>query len=311
MTQTKTPVQSIPKYQLGQFYPVHRAAPGQVDFGYNNLDTHLRIADFELYCSEGLAQSMGPLKSAFYRVGLTLRGSCDVQLGLEHYTHRSGTVNCTFPDQVFSKSNLSDDLFGYYMLFNPGFLDELIPDSRVPEEFPFFNYTGVPFFQLEPETVNRAVHCIFRINEELRLNKQGKLTAIKMHLYLFLLELKRSYEQQQLGNDSASSEGTVLVSRFRKLVSKHFLQQQQVAGYAAMLFITPNHLNRVVKEITGKTASDSIAEMMLQEAKALLKYTDLPAAEIAYHLRFSDPSSFNRFFKKHAGLTPLAYRTHA
>lgn len=27
---------------------------------------------------------MGPLRCEFYRIGLTIRGTCDVQLGLEH-----------------------------------------------------------------------------------------------------------------------------------------------------------------------------------------------------------------------------------
>ena len=64
----------------------------------------------------------------------------------------------------------------------------------------------------------------------------------------------------------------------------------------------------MVKEVSGRTASDHIAEMVLQEAKILLNHTDLSAAEIAYRLRFSEPSSFNRFFRKGSGHTPLEYR---
>jgi AraC-like DNA-binding protein len=308
MASTNNAVREIPHYGLDQFQPIHRDGSGSQAFGYNRMDQRLRVPGFELYSSEGLAKSMGPLKSSFYRVGLTLRGSCNVQLGLEQYTHQPGTVNCTFPNQVFSKFNLSDDLFGYYILFNPGFLDELVPDSRMPGEFPFFDFAGVPFFRLEPDTVSRVVRLLYCMNDELQLDKPGKTKAIRLYLYLLLLEMKRSYEAQLPGTDHVQPENSVLVSRFRKLVSRHFLQYQQVADYAGMLHITPNHLNRVVKEITGKTASDSITEMMMQEAKALLQYTTQSAAEIAYHLLFSDPSSFNRFFKKQAGITPLAYR---
>src|SRR5579859_7100046 len=118
----------IPRYKLDEGYQViHRIAGTPGAFGYNNLATSLRIPDFELYCSEGLRPAIGPLRSEFYRIGLTMRGHCDVQVGLEYYRHQPGTVNCTIPNQLFSKSNLSTDIFGYYILFNPGFLDELIP----------------------------------------------------------------------------------------------------------------------------------------------------------------------------------------
>src|SRR5207248_10168728 len=62
----------------------------------------------------------------------------------------------------------------------------------------------------------------------------------------------------------------------------------------ALPIFTPNHLNRTVKEVSGRTASSHIAEMLLHEAKVLLKYTNLSVAEIAYRLQFSEPSSFNR-----------------
>jgi AraC-like DNA-binding protein len=39
-----------------------------------------------------------------------------------------------------------------------------------------------------------------------------------------------------------------------------------------------------------------------------LQYTDLPVAEIAWRLQFSEPSSFHRFFKKGTGKTPVEYK---
>jgi AraC-like DNA-binding protein len=84
-----------------------------------------------------------------------------------------------------------------------------------------------------------------------------------------------------------------------------------VTDYADLLSVTANHLNRTVKEVTGKTASESISEMLVQEAKAILKYTDASIAEIAYKFNFSEPASFNRFFKKMTGDTPMAFRKNA
>jgi AraC-like DNA-binding protein len=303
--------QEIPQYKLDDHYiSVHRKQEPVSTFGYSQLDSRLRIKDFELYSSEGLTSSIGPLRSEFYRIGLTLRGSCDVQLGLEHYKHEPGTVNCTYPNQIFSKSNISSDAFGYYLMFNPPFLEPLVPAGRIVEEFPFFHYAGTAFFQMGA-AVGRMEELLLRINDELWEDRAEKVTVIRLHLYLMMLEMKRSYKDQGLGSYEGIPESTALVVRFRKLVGQHYLEKQQVADYANLLYVTPNHLNRTIKDVTGRTASAHISEMILLEAKSLLLYTDLSMSEIAWRLRFSEPSSFHRFFKKETDHTPLEYRSSA
>jgi len=39
-----------------------------------------------------------------------------------------------------------------------------------------------------------------------------------------------------------------------------------------------------------------------------LRYTNLSVAEIGYAIGFSDPAYFSRFFTRHAGCSPRAYR---
>jgi AraC family transcriptional regulator, transcriptional activator of pobA len=302
-------VKQIPQYHLDERHrPLHRAEGEFSPFGNNVPDPGNRVSDFELYSSDGLRmQPMGPFRCDFYRIGLVLRGSCHLQMGLEHFFQTPGTVNCSFPNQVFSKKEISPDIFGYYVLFNPGFLEDLVPDARMAEEFPFFSYSGTPFFSLEVSAIQQAEDLLWHIDSELHTDKAGREKAIRLYLYLLLLALKRSYREQSTG----VTETTALVTRFRKLVGEFYLTRQRVGDYAALLHMTPNHLNRIVKEVSGRTASDHIAEMILQEAKILLSNTDLSAAEIAYRLLFSEPSSFNRFFRKGAGLTPLQYRVMA
>jgi AraC family transcriptional activator of pobA len=302
-------MKEIPQYHLDERHrPLHREEGPFIPFGNNVPGAVNRVSDFELYSSDGLRmQPMGPFRCDFYRIGLVLRGSCHLQMGLEHFVQTPGTVNCSFPNQVFSKTEISPEIFGYYVLFNPGFLDDVIADARIAEEFPFFSYSGTPFFQLETTAVRQSEDLLRHMDAELHTNKAGREKAIRLYLYLLLLELKRSYRDQSIG----VAETVALVMRFRKLVGEHYLTLQRVADYAAMLHVTPNHLNRIVKEVTGRTASDHIAEMVMQEAKILLNHTDLSAAEIAYRLRFSEPSSFNRFFRKGSGRTPLEYRMMA
>jgi len=305
----KTSLKNIPHYNLKNFRRIHRQDEVATSFGYNKLDVSYRVDGFELYSSEGLVSAVGPLKSEFYRMSITVTGTLDMQIGLDQYKHQPRTVSFTFPNQIFSKNNISEDASGYYILFDADFLNDIIPSVAIGEDFPFYNILGTPVFRLSEEELKNILSLLMNINSELQQKKSGREKAIKMYLYLLLLEAKRSYERQGIGNsDKHTFDSYKLTGRFTKLVAQHYLDKRQVSDYAQLLGVSANHLNKTVKENLGRTASECIREMLLQEAKSLLRYSDNSVSEIAYRLDFSDPASFNRFFKSMTNDTPLMFR---
>lgn len=304
----KTSAHTIPTYQLDPSHKEHhRDTSINISFGYHQLPSHLHIPGFEIYSTEGMKSSYGPAKSSFYRVGIMLQGSLDMQIGLEQFHVKPGSLNFSIPGQVHSKWNISPDTFGYYILFDGSFLETLIPPGQISQEFPFYSYTGTQLLCCNATEIEELTALFQQINKEAQQEKSGRITAVRMYLYLLLLTAKRSYEKQGLEKASVDA-GTNLVTSFHKLVSQHFLELRQVSDYASLLHVTPNHLNRIIKNKTGKTASEAIDEMLVQEAKVLLRNTTLSAAEIAYQLDFSEPAAFSHFFKKLTDQTPLSYR---
>ena len=79
-------------------------------------------------------------------------------------------------------------------------------------------------------------------------------------------------------------------------------------AFADKLAVHVNHLNRSVKQVTGKSTTTHISERIVTEAKALLQYTNWTVAEIAYALGFDYPTYFNNFFKKMTGSSPTSFR---
>ena len=78
--------------------------------------------------------------------------------------------------------------------------------------------------------------------------------------------------------------------------------------FADRLAVHVNHLNRSVKEVTGKPTTAYLADRYVSEAKVLLQQTDWSVSEIADSLGFEYATYFQRFFKKHTGTTPLTFR---
>jgi AraC-like DNA-binding protein len=305
----KTTQNNVPIYHLDPLHKVHhRDTQTNSAFGYQQLPAHQHIPGFEIYSTAGMSDSYGPAKSNFYRVGILLEGSLEMQIGLEHFHAKAGTINFSIPGQVHSKWNINPDTFGYYILFTESFLETLIHSEQIKHEFPFYNHTGTQLFNCSPEEINELTSLFLKINQELHQDYSGRVTAIKMYLYLILITAKRSYEKQGLEKIAVDEPAKNLTTSFYKLVGEHYLIKRQVSDYAKLLHVTPNHLNRIIKNTTGKTASDAINEMLVLEAKVLLKYTNLSAAEIAYQLDFSEPASFSHFFKNLTDQTPLSYR---
>jgi AraC family transcriptional regulator, transcriptional activator of pobA len=298
----------IKTYHLDRNYLfVHKENTTNSDFGLDNT-TELIDDGFGLYSSVRVKGKIGPLKSDFYRIAICKRGFVDVDCGLETFTHQRNTIHFNFPSQLFSLYNKSEDMFAYYILFNEAFIEDLLPLNAIQKQFPFLDYNGVPFFQLTDDEAREIEDLFLKIDNEIKQRKAGLKQSIQLYINLILIAANRSYLRQNLFTKLDATKDNTLITRYKKLVAQHFITKRQVADYAQLLTVTPNHLNKTIKEQTGKTASDFINDMLLMEAKALLKHTELTISEIAYQLDFTDPSHFNKFFKKGMELTPLSYR---
>lgn len=300
--------QTIPTFTLDANYrAVHKERTVESRFGMDSTDA-LLDGGFGLYSSEGVKAKIGPLKSRFYRIGFCLRGSLEVDCGLERFRHEAGTIHFNFPGQIFSLQNKSDDMFSYYALFTQEFIEEVLPATKIQLLYPFLDYAGIPFFGLSAEEAREIEQMLLHINDEIHDTLPDRSRAIKLLLSQILLTAKRSYIRQELAMLYHNAKASSLVVRFKKLVAQHFLTTRTVAEYASKLAVSPKHLSKAIKEETDRNPSDFIDEMLLMEIQCMLRYTDLSVAEISYQLEFSDPSHLVKFFKKHSGTTPMQYR---
>jgi len=119
-----------------------------------------------------------------------------------------------------------------------------------------------------------------------------------------LFEVKKFSRQEKTTESSASR----ITQLYKNKLAHYIYEKHSIAEYASMLAVSPNHLNKCVKAVTGKSAQELLSEMILLEAKVLLKQTSLTVNEIAWKIGKDDPSDFIRFFKSKTNLTPTEYR---
>lgn len=107
----------------------------------------------------------------------------------------------------------------------------------------------------------------------------------------------------------STKTGTGLFHSFRELLGQNAEIKNNVAYYAELLNTTPQNLNAACRKATDQSAASVLAEYIVNEAKRILIYTDNSISEISFALGFSDPSHFVKYFKRHTGHTPNAFRS--
>lgn len=102
-----------------------------------------------------------------------------------------------------------------------------------------------------------------------------------------------------------------LYTRWVVLLESHYREHWPVSRYAERLGLSAERLNRMVRAETGRNAQAVLHARLAREACRRLVHVAAPVSAVAFELGFDDPAYFSRFFKRHTGFAPLAYRARA
>ena len=134
-------------------------------------------------------------------------------------------------------------------------------------------------------------------------------------MVVLLLKIKeRFWQTYDPLNESDSSSQIVLTFKrnleqhFRDLSAGNLDSLYQVQDYAQAQYLHPSYLSTVIKSKTGKSVNNWIAEKVIAESQAILSRSPVAIQEVASQLGFKEPGHFSRYFKKHTGISPSAFR---
>ena len=211
--------------------------------------------------------------------------------------------------------SISEKQEGYFCLFNNHFIAPSLSDNNFRNSA-LFNTNLNPVYHLTKEQANDLTFIFKKMMEEVETGYVQKYEILHHYLHLLIHE---AHKMQPVNStsDKYVNASSRICSLFIEMLERQFpvdsteqsLKLKSPHDFAERLSVHVNHLNRAVKEITGKSTSEIISARIANEASALLKHTDNSVAEIAYSLGFEHPSNFNIFFKKQTKRTPKNIRS--
>ncbi len=263
-----------------------------------NLFDIFRLEDLEIEAVKALP----PYRKSFYHVSFKISPSnSSVFINADRFENRRNCLVFSSPYHIYSWQRDSNTK-GFVFYFKDEFLA-----CDILSEFPFFNVTQSNLFEPEQAEAEKLLGYFQMIWAEFRGANSYK-NHITHSLVLALLYYCKSLYERYRSQEKDQPRSLIILNQYQQLINKFYLEKKTVEEYASLLAITPNHLNDVIKQSTGKTARSFIVERILLEAKSLLTHTQLDIADISHNLQFDEPTNFSKFFKKYVGLTPLQFR---
>jgi len=137
----------------------------------------------------------------------------------------------------------------------------------------------------------------------------GREASLSARAALLALWVSRHADAgREDGRNGDASSLVPIVRRFLEAVEGGYGQMRPLPDYAREVGVSPSHLARACRAVTGRSPSRLVHDRRLVEGKRLLAYTALPVGQIALRLGFEDAAYFSRFFKVHVGTSPLSFR---
>lgn len=249
----------------------------------------------------------------FYAIFLKKNFDGKIKYGQQYYDFDNGTMTFYSPKQRITIEDYEPSKHeGWMLVFHSDFIQNYPLAKRI-KEYGFFSYAS-----------NEALHCsnkeeevISKVMQNLKDEIEKSIDnftqdVIVSHIDLLLNYCNRFYNRQFITRKPANNDTLIRLENLLNdyfnsddLISKGLPTVQQIAE---QLNVSSNYLSDMLRSITGQTTQQHIHNKLIEKAKELLTTTNLSVSEIAYHLGFEYPQSFNKLFKKKTDISPLEFR---
>lgn len=277
------------------------------DVGHFNV---FNIADMYNACKAKPAMPYN--RRAYYKISL-INGKNTVEYADRTIEIKDYAILFATPKIPYRYTPLDSNQKGHFCVFTSDFMTKSKTGLMI-DELPIYQPNTDFIFQLTEKQYKEVASIFKKMHDEIQSDYKFKYDLLRNYLVeLIHYGQKLKPMDSLIDNMNASSR---ITSLFLELLERQFpvesstqtLLLRNPKDYADTLNVHVNHLNKTLKERTGKTTTEIITSRILQESKILLKNTTWNISEISNSLGFEEVAHFSNFFKKQSGLSPLSFR---
>jgi len=255
-----------------------------------------------------------PFRVDCFMAAYCVEGSVDCSINLNEYHLTSGTLLLITPGNMVKSTQpeeIAQNLRVTLICASSSFITNIgiNPSKFFIEAVEVLKDPCIHLSSDEEEMLHKYVNLaldVTKTNHQFVKESIGGLVSSVFYQFAgFLAESKRREEMEAPARTTRQRQ---MLEQFIKLAVNDHSKEHLVGYYADKMCVTPKYLSKIVKETSGRSVPQWLNELLILDAKNMLRHTDMTIKEISTSLNFPSQSFFFRFFKNHTGLTPRQYR---
>jgi AraC family transcriptional regulator, transcriptional activator of pobA len=274
---------------------------------------HFNVFDTKkFYFSSNKKSEMTYNRRLYYKISL-IKGKNLVEFADKTVLIEKQGILFATPKIPYRYSPQDKEQSGFFCVFTAAFLSKSKTGLLI-DDFPIYQYNSDFVYQLTDEQYLEIETIFKKMDSELSSDYAFKYDLLRNYV-MELIHTGQKLKPMESNLVTTNAAGRIS-SLFIELLERQFpiennsqlMQLKAPIEFATVLGVHINHLNKVLKEITGRNTTEIINGRITEEAKILLKQTQWNVSEIAYSLGFDEVAHFSNFFKKHTTISPLKFR---
>ncbi|MCF6402476.1 helix-turn-helix domain-containing protein [Chitinophaga filiformis] len=269
-------------------------------------DSHFEIHTLEEMRRDRLHLNEQPERLQYFEIIWLKAGNGQITIDTVQHSVGPDMIFCLTPGQV-RICRLQEGAEGHYLSFSQDFLYRWATYTTGSTWLDTNIYgMSIPVVKADEEMKAEMKDLMEKMEKEYNHHYLLRSEILAGLLNVLVIYITRKLQLRV--HELVQSKEIELVQKFVSLVKVHFRTMKFVADYAGELFVTANHLNRIVKKITGTPASSHIQQHIIMEAKRQALHSNVSMKEIAYLLGFEDHSHFSKYFKNNSGMNFSSFK---
>ena len=243
-----------------------------------------------------------PFRVDCYMAAYCVEGSVDCSVNLNDYHLTTGTLLLITPGNIVKitqPDELGDNLRFTLICASTSFITNIgINPSKFLVEA--VEVLRDPCIHLSPDEagmlrkyVNLALDITKTNPQFVKESISGLVSSVFYQFAGFLADSKRRQDQESPVRTTRQGQ---MLEQFIKLAINDHAREHLVGYYANKMCVTPKYLSKIVKEASGRSVPEWLGELLILDAKNMLRHSDMTIKEIAARLNFPSQSFFFRFF---------------
>lgn len=248
----------------------------------------------------------------FYKISFKTKFSGKLKYGQGFYDFEEGGMSFVAPGQLLRMQEEEADYDGMSLHIHPDLLRSYPLDSQI-KQYGFFSYSAAEALYLSEKEKTTILSIYQFIQDELkeRIDKFSQDVIISQ-IELLLNYANRFYDRQFITRKAVNND---LLAKLEIQLETYFETDKSLMNglpsvnvVAESLNVTPRYLSDLLRNLIGLNTQQFIHEKVIEKAKEYLAKDEMTTAEIAYHLGFEHPQSFNKLFKSKTNQSPSDYK---